>query len=194
MDQLRQDLRTHPWAAALVCVLLVAPWGFAFAVRGQARVEWLGLGPLLSAPVAAGAAALVWLRRDIRAYLRATALVLAGLAESWAYSAVMRVAGADAALGAGLALNMPVDGTAAALVCRARGAGGVGIRGGLLAAGHYPRRDQSGGLYVVLAGLLGLFASLAGITVVLGRWRGCRPGHRPSIAEERGGGVPGMCS
>lgn len=202
MSQLREDIRGHPLVAALVLALVAAAWVAAVALRAQAGDEWLLLGLVLTVPVLGVAAALVWLRRDMRAHPRAAALILAALAASWVYSAAMRLAGADAALTVGIILNMLVDGTAAALVCRGRGGGSPGVRGGLLAAvllgavrfaalllawtaadwlaaGQYPRGDGSGGLWGFTAEGVGLYvvlAGLAGVTVALGR----RPGRTPA--------------
>ena len=209
MRQVREDIRGHPVAAALVLVLVAGAWAAALTLRAQAGDEWLYLGLLLTAPVLGSAAALVWLRRVLRAYPRGAALVLAAVAATWAYSAVMRMAGADAALGVGILLNMLVDGVAAALVCRARGGGAAGSRGGLLAAmllgvvrfaalllawtvadwlaaGHYPRPEGSGGLWRYTAEGVGFYAVLSGLPGLLAGLlgvtlaQGRRPGRAPA--------------
>jgi hypothetical protein len=191
MNQVRQDIRARPWAAALVVALCVAAGAFAFGIRVQAGDEWVLLGLLMTTPVLSLAAALVWLRRDIRAHPLAAALALAGLAGTWGYAAATRSAGGGAALWAGVALNMLLEGTVAALVCRARGGGAAGLRGGLLAAmllsalsfaalvlgytladwlaaGHYPvGMGEGGGWLGWLGEGVGMYAILSGIPALL---------------------------
>jgi hypothetical protein len=209
MSQLREDIHGHPVVAAFVLALVTGAWAVAIALRAQVGEEWLFLGLLLTTPVLGVAAALVWLRRDMRAHPRTAALILAALAVSWAYSAVMRLAGADAALGSGIILNMLVDGVAAALVYRGRSRDAAGIRGGVLAAvllgavrfaalllawtvadwlaaGHYPRAEGDWGLWGYTAEGVGLYAVLAGIPGLFAALagivmaRGRRPRQEPA--------------
>ena len=137
MSQLRQDIRAHPWAAVLVVGLFAAAWALAFATRAEARDNWPVLGLEATVLLVTVVAATVWLRRDARAHPWGTALVVTGLAGTLAYFIATSSPAywGDQWLLLGLALGMLVDGAAAALVCRARGGGAPGVRGGLLAAG-----------------------------------------------------------